>query len=177
MNISVLYYIFIAIALVSNFIISIINKNNQIFNKKTVILCCSFETIGIVIGAKLLDIIINIFINGFIFFGGIFGAIFGIYLFSKIFKKNFTKLCEMLMPNLVLIYSISKIGCFFSGCCKGVLLSNGKNLPIQLIESIINFVIYIIIIKNYKNFKNSYQKIGFTCMFFTFFKFISLVIT
>ena len=61
------------------------------------------------------------------------------------------------MPNLVLIYSISKIGCFFSGCCKGVLLSNGKNLPIQLIESIINFVIYIIIIKNYKNFKNSYQ--------------------
>ncbi len=76
------------------------------------------------------------------------------------------------MPNLVLIYSISKIGCFFSGCCKGVLLSNGKNLPIQLIESIINFVIYIIIIKNYKNFKNSYQKIGFTCMFFTFFKFI-----
>ena len=54
------YLLFIAISLLLNVIIAvIIGIKNKKIQVKTILKCCILETIGIIIGAKLLDIIIN----------------------------------------------------------------------------------------------------------------------
>ena len=175
------YYFFIFLSLLINIIISIVFcKRNGKLKTKSVLKCTIVETIGIIVGAKILDIISNydvylyyinnkIFLkmitNGYAFLGGMCGATFGILIYSRFAKEDFKELGNILIPNLLLIYSISKIGCFFTDCCRGVSI-NGYVLPIQLIEVAIYFAIYILVIQN----KNT--KISLSCIIFGFLRFL-----
>ena len=172
------YIIFIASALIINIIVSIVQLKNR-YKISEIIVCLILETIGIVIGAKLFDILTNIeiyktmsiqeiILNGFSYWGAIFGAITGILIYSKFFKKSYIDLAQILFPNLILIYSISKIGCYLNGCCEGKILENGKQIPIQLIETVVFAIIYLYII--FKKFKNAYQKIFISSILFCVFK-------
>ena len=91
------YIIFIASALIINIIVSIVQLKNR-YKISEIIVCLILETIGIVIGAKLFDILTNIeiyktmsiqeiILNGFSYWGAIFGAITGILIYSKFFKN------------------------------------------------------------------------------------------
>lgn len=169
-----IYLFFAILALVLNIIVSIILciKSHEL-QVKTIFECSIIETIGVIIGAKILDVVINydiylyylsnnsfykVLTSGYTFLGGIFGAIFCIFIYSIFSKKDFEKLCNVLVPNLLLIYSISKIGCYCVGCCSGVAI-NGYILPIQLIETLIYFGIYIFIILRANSY---YSKIYLT---------------
>ena len=53
------------------------------------------------------------------------------------------------LPNMLLLYSILKIGCYINGCCNGKIF-----IPIQIVESILNFIAYIYTIYLILNNKN-----------------------
>lgn len=63
------------------------------------------------------------------------------------------------MSPLILFYSILKIGCFCAGCCYGIpyngighiTLNNNNILPLQIIESIYNMILFACIIILQKN--------------------------
>ena len=96
-------------------------------------------------------------------YGGAIGVILASIIFEKINPKDkiFIKSAVLSLP---LIYSISKLACFFSGCCYGlpytskfsVTYISGLNIPlipIQLIETIIFMIIFVIciLLRNNKN--------------------------
>ncbi len=170
------YLLFCLLSLLINIIVCIKMSNNRI-NKKTVIRCLIIENIGIIVGSKLLDIISNygvyvdliyrndyygIIINGFSYLGGMFGAFIGLIICSINTREDLKEICNVFIPNLLLIYAIAKIGCYFNGCCYGKQLGS-RIIPIQLIESLVYFICYLIIIKE-KNLTN--KKIILFCLLF-----------
>ena len=74
--------------------------------------------------------------SGYAFIGGYYSCFILSLFTSKIFKwKN---ILILYTPNMLLFYSILKISCYIKGCCNGI-------IPIQLIESIFNFIAYLYI--------------------------------
>lgn len=75
-----------------------------------------------------------------------------LYLSSKYFGLPYGKLSYFLTKPVLITLIISKIGCYFEGCCSGFFL-----IPIQLFELILYFVVYLHINDMYSNnaFKNS----------------------
>ncbi len=86
-------------------------------------------------------------------YGGCIGLIIGLIVLDKMTNNHFKSRYIISLP---LIYSISKLGCFFAGCCYGipydrfmsVTYVNGLNtplFPVQLVETIVFFVIFAIL--------------------------------
>ncbi len=107
-------------------------------------------------------------------YGGAIGLLLSMFIFNKIYdkhKKLFNTLYIMVLP---LIYGISKLGCFFVGCCNGikydglfnVIYVNKDNIslfPVQLVETItfvIIFIIGCILYKKKKDYIISYTIIS-----------------
>lgn len=105
-------------------------------------------------------LIISILTGGLVFYGGLIGAFIGFYLYCKKYKLSLINMIELYVPSIPLIHGFGRIGCFFAGCCYGVEYSgllhvifhksavapNGVPLfPVQLIESLINFVAFFIL--------------------------------
>jgi phosphatidylglycerol:prolipoprotein diacylglycerol transferase len=103
-------------------------------------------------------------IGGLSFHGGLFaGIIFGL-IFAKKHKLKLGILADIVTPSLPLGYSIARWGCFLNGCCRGTetkLLwgvkfpdENFFRHPVQIYDSILNFIIFLIILKieKYKKF-------------------------
>ena len=102
------------------------------------------ETISIVLGAKLLDVVThwNFYLDcvqkadwlrmltvGYTFLGGVIGAILCVLIYAVLAKEDAIALANLFLPNLLLVYAIAKIGCYYNGCCGGI-------AGIQLIEAI-----------------------------------------
>ena len=60
----------------------------------------------------------NILRSGFSSLGGLIGFLSGTYIFYLICDKD-KRILENYVVCLPLIYAISKMGCFFAGCCHG----------------------------------------------------------
>ena len=80
------------------------------------------------------------------------------------------------------MYGISKLGCFFAGCCHGIKYSGPFSIsyphlysytvfPVQLVESIAFLIIFIILNYIYRR-KGSNNIIYYTIIFSSFSKFI-----
>jgi len=78
--------------------------------------------------------------------------------FEKIIPNKDRMYLKSLIISLPLAYSIAKIGCFLAGCCYGipyndifsVTYTNGLNIslfPIQLLESLLFFILFIFLKK------------------------------
>lgn len=96
-----------------------------------------------------------------------YGAAIGFVIAAYVFEKNISseaKIVRYSIISLPLIYGLSKIACFVSGCCYGIpyngLLSvtykNGLNIPlfpVQLLETIVFLIIFFIChkLRNNKN--------------------------
>ena len=91
------------------------------------------------------------------------------FIFFLITKNDPKKLFAVLLFSVPLIYAIGKLGCFLNGCCYGidysgplrVLYSSSKHapngislFPVQLVESIINLLIFISVIIIYHKKKD-----------------------
>lgn len=132
--------------------------------RKDILLCVAvlnmflalfFGKIYTMIADKTTDIIRS----GFSSLGGLVGFLIGTYIFYFICDKD-KKIPDNYIISLPLIYAISKIGCFFAGCCHGIEYLGVFNvryelssacevttgvLPIQIIETIVFFSIYLIL--------------------------------
>ena len=174
-----LYSLFIGIVLFVSGRSLIKNYIDKKMKTKSIYLLYVYEIIGIVIGAKLIDIATNFDIylyylknNDYYrmllntFLGGIIGVIFSVYIYSKIYNENFNDISEIIFPNLLLIYALLKIGCFFNGCCYGIKFDN-INIPIQIIEVIIYLCLYICI----NLIKDRNKKLYLLCILFGLIRF------
>ena len=170
-----IYSITIILALISNLPVAYYLLKKYNYPKNEIIGLLLYENVGIIGGAKIFSYIQNYskyngnfdFIKlGLSSYGAVFGIILFAILFSFQFKKNLKELLYILMPTIPLMYAIGKIGCFFVGCCHGIeyngifsvtykysnSVSNNISLfPIQIVESLLFFIIFIyIIIKHLK---------------------------
>ena len=159
------YILFGILSLLINAAVSILlSKKNNNIKTGTVIKCLIIENIGLILGAKTLDLImnyeryaylinnqmyINILDSGYTFLGAIFGAIISLAIYANATNEDIKQIFNIFIPNLLLIYAIAKIGCFYTGCCQGISIS-GYILPIQLIETCIYLTIYIIVMREHE---------------------------
>lgn len=177
-NINIPFYsIAIILSLFSNVIIVLLfSQKYKTFNNNEIVCLLLYENIGIIFGAKFLSFLLSYekfngqfkFLNvGLSSYGAIIGATLFLFIFSIQFKKNFKDIIFMFLPSMPLMYSIGKIGCFLAGCCYGIKYNGlGKIMyyysneapnniylfPVQLIESLIFFVIFLYLIrKQYTN--------------------------
>ncbi len=175
------YGLFILISLFVNSIIIFFLAKAQKINKNVVLCSLTYELIGIITGAKILNMIQikennSFYYAGFSSYGGVIGGIFSLVIFSRLYKIPLKKLLNIYVPLLPLLYSISKIGCFFAGCCYGIEYDgigcviyeyskdaplNIKLFPVQIIETIVNFIIFIFILFIYKKNKDNLKIVGF----------------
>ena len=112
-------------------------------------------------------ILFNCIINrtssiGLTSYGGVLGIILGALIFGRMETQNKSIYLKSAILSLPLIYSISKLACFFSGCCYGIpyygffsiTYTYGLNiplLPIQLIETIVFMFLFFICLLMQKN--------------------------
>lgn len=94
---------------------------------------------------------ISFFEAGFSSIGGVIGLLFSAVFFDWIVKVKRHFFLSVYVKVIPLLYSISKLGCFFAGCCFGfeythfgsVVYEHGHYFPIQLVESIVFFFIFL----------------------------------
>ena len=95
-------------------------------------------------------------------YGGLLGVIFASYVFERIIPLN-NKLIKSSIISLPLVYGISKLACFFGGCCDGIPYNgifnivypfqrNINQFPIQIVETI-SFILLFIIVNKMRNNK------------------------
>lgn len=102
---------------------------------------------------------INFILSGYSFIGGYLGGIIVLLIYSRAIRIDNYKILSLYLPSLLLLYSILKFICLKLGCCESDIV------PIQLIEIIINFILYIIIFIKYKKLNNK-KIIGYSLISF-----------
>ena len=181
-----IYAVVSFIGFIIGIIISLRNSKYYNIKKEDILYCFIYAMIGVFVGAKLLYIlvslpyiiinhvsIINLIKGGFVFYGGAIGGIIGIWIYAKQYKIEFSHLLNIGILVVPLIHAIGRVGCFMNGCCYGIeyngignimytnslIAPNNINLfPVQLVECILNIIIFIILWSNFKknlyNYKN-----------------------
>ncbi len=60
--------------------------------------------------------------SGFAFYGGLIGGTLGVAAVSKGMKLDTWKMADTAAPAVLVAYGIGRLGCFFAGCCHGVIV-------------------------------------------------------
>ncbi len=100
--------------------------------------------------------------GGMVFYGGLIGGTIVGMIYCK--KQNLDILfyADIFAPAIPLFHAFGRIGCFLGGCCYGIESSWGFSypnenivrLPIQLIESLGDIIIFVVlVILSYKKLK------------------------
>ena len=158
-----IYGFFIAGSLTIGMIFDYIYLRKNKIDKEKIILFIIMQVVYSVLGGVLLNSILNRNISqiGLSSYGGAIGILIATIIFEKMNKSKgiFIKSATLSLP---LIYSISKLACFFAGCCYGipydgffsVTYSEGLIIPlfpVQLVETIVFFGVFIFCIFLRKN--------------------------
>lgn len=124
----------------------------------------------------------GIVFGGMVFYGGFIGGLLTAVLYCKAMKLDFMFYADIYAPAIPLFHAFGRIGCFLGGCCYGIECSFGVmyngvvRLPVQLIESICNFILaFLLLYLSQKNMKKGtllalyliiYPVLRFTLEFF-----------
>lgn len=90
--------------------------------------------------------------GGIVFYGGMLGLLFGIFVVAKCRKESPCVMLNFISPAIPLFHGFARLGCLFSGCCYGIPCGWGVRMlqspdivrfPVQLLESICDFLIFI----------------------------------
>lgn len=170
------YGIFIFLSIIVGTIIICKNLKSDMSNKFEMLCFIFYIILGSIIGAKYFTLLTNFdkyrnydFLEiGLSSYGAVIGLLVMIIIFSKQFKKKIENILYDVITVVPLMYSIGKLGCFFVGCCYGIEY-NGifsitynysysapnfvKLFPVQLVESVLFFIIFI-----YLTFKKRKEK-------------------
>ena len=106
--------------------------------------------------------------GGMVYYGGFIGAYIAVVIYtSRSLKEKRYDLFDLFAVCVPLFHAFGRIGCFFGGCCYGVEsrfgitvhnnplvpeLNDVSRLPIQLIESFCNFMIFLTLLFMFKKF-------------------------
>ena len=163
-----IYGIIILISIIIGMIYIYIKMKKENFKNKNIllyfILYLTFSiTFGKIFNLLVNDENINIINTGLSSYGGVIGIILASFIFEKILPTN-KKIIKYSIISLTIVYSISKIACFVSGCCYGIPYNgifsvkypnvlNISLFPVQLLETIIFFIIFLVCnkIRNNRN--------------------------
>ncbi|MFO8015745.1 MAG: prolipoprotein diacylglyceryl transferase [Candidatus Woesearchaeota archaeon] len=90
---------------------------------------------------------------GMVFYGGLIGGLIAILIYARIRKLNFWRYADAWAPAGGLVLFFARIGCFFSGCCYGIVsrinlpwllqTEAGPIHPTQLYSSIAGMLVFI----------------------------------
>ena len=111
--------------------------------------------IGLLIGVKLPVFILygisyDTIITGKSVMGGLLGTFLAMHFYKFIAKKKNTALGGSFAIPFAVALGFGKIGCYFNGCCAGK-----SYIPIQLIESALQFIVAICLFIFYKKTKRT----------------------
>jgi phosphatidylglycerol:prolipoprotein diacylglycerol transferase len=121
---------------------------------RTIVILNRQEAVSLgIIGNLLLD-------SGFVFYGGLIGFILTFATLSKMRNKKINfDIMDIIAVCIPLFHCIARIGCFLAGCCYGIehngflsiyystyTLELAQRIPIQLVESGINFMIFVLLL-------------------------------
>lgn len=160
-----LYGFIVVLAVLIGSLFIYINLKDEIKkNKQILLFYIMYIAFSFVFGKIYTSLIYNeaSFIKaGLSAYGGLFGVIVASLIFEKIIPLD-GKIIKYSVLSLPLVYSITKIACFIGGCCSGIEYTgffnvvypfemNIKQFPIQLVETIVFFVIFLVCYKLEKN--------------------------
>lgn len=99
--------------------------------------------------------------DGYVVYGGLMAGVLAGYLYCKKKKLDFIQYFDLVIPSIPLAQGFGRIGCFLAGCCYGLEThshfgvifppasfapSGIKLVPIQLISSGLDFILFFILI-------------------------------
>ena len=164
------YGLFIILSLIIPLIFISIDLYKKNVKIEEILILIILELFCILFFGKLINYMMNYKITksslltiGLSSYGGVTGLVISLLLFCKLFHYSFKHYLKKHIIYVPLMYSISKLGCFFVGCCHGIKYSGigsiiynysdiapkGVSLfPIQLIETLVFLIIFIFIFKN-----------------------------
>ena len=116
-------------------------------HKKNLYICA---VLGLIIGMKLPVLLSyewnpSFILNGKSYMGGILGAFVGINLYKLFVRQTKQAFGGRFVIPLAIAAGFGKIGCYYNGCCSGVI-----SVPTQIIESIFQFLMAIFLYIFYK---------------------------
>ena len=110
------------------------------------------------------------YLGGMVFYGGLIGGLIALVISNKVSQKYFRGdvMFDAVAVAIPLFHTFGRIGCFLGGCCYGVACDVGftahgntlypsvndvNRLPIQLIESGLNLILFFVLLVLYKSKK------------------------
>lgn len=167
------YGLMIAIGIIAALIVATHRAKRVHLNSDHVASLLIWCLIGGFLGAKLLywitqlnniihnpKLLLNL-TDGFVVFGGILGGILIGYLYCRVKKLNFMAYFDLIIPSVALAQGFGRIGCFLADCCYGTetsiwmgvvfpeasfALSGVSLVPIQLIASGLDFILFFVLV-------------------------------
>lgn len=118
-----------------------------------------FKNLNLIIEKnQLLNILGQIF-GGSVYYGGLIGGLITAAIIVKKKHLNKNDITKIATPVIPLFHAFGRIGCFLVGCCYGIESKFGftythsaneiadgvSRFPIQLIESLFNFILFIVL--------------------------------
>lgn len=190
-----LYGLMIVIGLITGIAIAVRRSKTHGFQPIDVLFASIFGGIGLFVGAKLLFILVMVpeFIRhfmiyvshpsllepllagGFVFYGGLIGAAVGCYIYCRIYKLPYLKMLDHIAPSIPLIHGFGRLGCFFAGCCYGIVYDGPGHIvfhgsefappgiplfPTQLLESGLNLIAAALLLMYAKSERKTGRVIG-----------------
>lgn len=118
----------------------------------------SFIIIGIILGSITYPLVFDNFNGNYFKHNSLLlslTSIFIIYCISVLFKSETLKnLLDIIIIPFILLVAFGKIGCYYVGCCFGIIVIDHTMIPLQLLESFFYFLIFLYL-KIFK--KNSFN--------------------
>ena len=110
------------------------------------------------------------YFGGMVFYGGLIGGLIALVISNKVSQKYFRGdvMFDAVAVAIPLFHAFGRVGCFLGGCCYGVAcdfgftahentlypaLNDVNRLPIQLIESGLNLIVFFILLVLYQKKK------------------------
>lgn len=133
------------------------------------------------------ELLLSLLRGGYIFYGGLIGALSGIYIYCRKYKLSTLRMLDLAAPSIPLIHGFGRLGCFFAGCCYGIHYTGPGNvifkhsiaapkdiplLPVQLIESGINFMAAILLLAYAKPSRKPGRTMGIYIIYYALLRFI-----
>lgn len=140
------YGLFLALGMISGLLLALFISKKRNLKSDDILILALFVFPCAILGARIYYCVFSgrayslleffkIWEGGLAVYGSIIGGLIGGVIYCLIFKKNFLVLFDVVVPALALGQAIGRIGCFFGGCCYGILAKESLQFfPISVLH-------------------------------------------
>ncbi len=134
------YGLIMALAMAIGVIVACLNAKKRGLKSNDILVLACYVLPLAVIGARIYYVlfsldefpdfvsVLRIWDGGLAIYGGVIGGALAIGLYCLIHKKNFFAVTDIAVPSLILGQALGRIGCYFSGCCYGIAVTNPSHM-------------------------------------------------